>query len=168
MKATCRAGLAVFLTAFWLLAGCTNAPPAAERVSPQREASPPAASRHDLSADVRFGGHTLQRHVGRTPEQLAERLQAESHIPAASSYTDRSTAEAAVGQAIADNQPRIQRWLNSQGGHPNLVLNYDADHPIGNFIRRGESQPRDCSRAIVVLKWAGQDYYVLTSYPECR
>ncbi len=168
MKASYRAAVAVFLTALGLLAGCTNAPPAAERISPQQEASPPATNRHDLSADARFGGHTLQRHVGRTPEQLGERLQAESHIPAASSYTNRATAETAVGQAIADNQPRIQRWLNSPGGHPNLVLNYDAGHPIGDFIRRGESQPRDCSHAIVVLKWAGQDYYVLTSYPECR
>lgn len=158
----------LLLMIFSCLAGCASQPQLSDRVSPRTQSSPPAASRHDLSADERFGGHTLQRHVGRTPQQLAERLQAERNIPAASSYNDRATAEAAVGQAIADSRPRITRWLNSPGGHPNLVLDYNAGHPIGNFIRRGGSAPEDCAHSIVVLKWTGGDYFVLTSYPECR
>ena len=161
-------GPSVLLIIVSFLAGCASQPQLIDGVSPQAQASPPAASRHDLSADEKFGGHTLRRHVGRTPLQLAERLQSEPNIPAASSYTDRATAEAAVAQAIAQSQPRITRWLNSPGGHPNLVLDYNAAHPIGSFIRRGASAPEDCAHSIVVLKWAGGDYFILTSYPECR
>jgi hypothetical protein len=123
----------------------------------------------DLSRDEASGGHILRKHVGQTDDQLRARLERERGITGASTYTDRSTAEHAVGAAIAQSQGRIQRWLYSSGGHPNLVLDYDSEDPIGRTINRGESQSRPCSHALVVLKYAGaNDYYVLTSYPECR
>jgi toxin YxiD len=123
----------------------------------------------DLSHDEAEGGHILRKHVGQTEEQLRERLERERGITGASTYTDRPAAEQAVGAAIAESQDRIQRWLNRSGGHPNLVLDYDSEAPIGRTINRGENQSRPCSHALVVLKYAGpNEYYVLTSYPECR
>jgi toxin YxiD len=123
----------------------------------------------DLSLDEAAGGHILRKHVGQTDEQLRERLEQERHITGASTYTDRSTAEHAVGAAIAQSQGRIQRWLYGSGGHPNLVLDYDSEAPIGRTINRGENQSRPCAHALVVLKYTGpNNYYVLTSYPECR
>jgi len=127
----------------------------------------------DLSQDEAAGGHILRKHVGQTDEQLRQRLEQERHITGASTYTDRSTAEHAVGAAIAQSQERIQNWLSRSGGHPNLVLDYDSEAPIGRTINRGENQSRPCAHALVVLKYdlkyAGPNsYYVLTSYPECR
>ena len=123
----------------------------------------------DLSQDEVAGGHILRRHVGQTDDELRERLERERGITGASTYTDRSTAEHAVGAAIADSQDRIQRWLNRSGGHPNLVLDYDSPVPIGRTINRGESEARPCAHALIVLKYARpNEYYVLTSYPECR
>jgi hypothetical protein len=128
-----------------------------------------AGPRHDLSVDEEQGGHTLSRHVGRSDEQLRERLQREPDISAASTYSDRESAEQAVGAAIHDNQDRLQRWLQRRGGHPNLVLDYYGDRPVGRTLRRGQDRTEPCSHAIVVLRWLGRDeYYVLTSYPECR
>jgi hypothetical protein len=123
----------------------------------------------DLSQDEVAGGHILRKHVGQTDDELRERLERERGITGASTYTDRSTAEHAVGASIAESQDRIQRWLNRSGGHPNLVLDYDSPAPIGRTINRGESEARPCAHALVVLKYAGpNEYYVLTSYPECR
>jgi hypothetical protein len=127
----------------------------------------------DLSHDEAAGGHILRKHVGQTDEQLRERLDQERHITGASTYTDRSTAEHAVGAAIAQSQGRIRHWLFSPGGHPNLVLDYDSEVPIGRTMNRGENRSHPCTHALVVLKYdlkyAGPDrYYVLTSYPECR
>ena len=123
----------------------------------------------DLSQDEAAGGHILRKHVGQTDEQLRRRLEREPRITGASTYTDRPTAEQAVGAAIAASQDRIQRWLSHSGGHPNLVLDYDSASPVGRTINRGESQPRPCAHALVVLKYSGPgQYYVLTSYPECR
>jgi hypothetical protein len=123
----------------------------------------------DLSQDERAGGHILRKHVGQTEQQLRDRLQREENITGASTYTDRETAERAVGAAIAQSQRRIQNWLDRSGRHPNLVLDYDSDDPIGRTMNRGENQSRPCAHALVVLKYGGPNgYYVLTSYPECR
>ena len=123
----------------------------------------------DLSQDEAAGGHILRKHVGQTDDQLRERLERERRITGASTYTDRAAAEHAVGAAIAQSQDRIHHWLDRPGGHPNLVLDYDSETPVGRTINRGESQSRACAHALVVLKYSGPNqYYVLTSYPECR
>jgi hypothetical protein len=134
----------------------------------QRSASAPL---RDLSGDESQGGHTLRKHVGRTDDELRQRLGRERNISAASTWTDRETAERAVGIALEQHRDKIDRWLNHQGGHPNLVVDYDGDssHPVGRSLRRDADQPEPCSHATVVLKWTGgNNYYVLTSYPECR
>jgi len=123
----------------------------------------------DLSQDEAAGGHILRKHVGKSDDDLRERLAEEPNISGASTYTDRETAEHAVGAAIAQSRDRIERWLNRPGGHANLVLDYDSPEPVGRTINRGEDRSHPCSHALVVLKYAGpSNYYVLTSYPECR
>jgi filamentous hemagglutinin len=146
--------------------GASSAPSSA--VAARAEVHPPGPVR-DLSQDEAAGGHILRKHVGQSDEQLRERLEREPRITGASTYTDRPAAERAVGAAIAASQDRIRRWLGRSGGHPNLVLDYDSETPIGRTINRGESQSRPCAHALVVLKYSGPNqYYVLTSYPECR
>jgi Bacterial CdiA-CT RNAse A domain len=135
----------------------------------QAESRPATGAVRDLGQDEAAGGHILRKHVGQTDEELRERLERERRITGASTYTDRATAERAVGAAIAESQDRIQRWLNRSGGHPNLVLDYDSPTPIGRTMNRGDSEARPCSHVLVILKYSGpNDYYVLTSYPECR
>lgn len=165
-----RAGLALGVCA---LISCQ--PPASSNgslssvVTARAEAHPTNGPTRDLSQDEAAGGHILRKHVGLTDDQLRERLDRERNISGASTYTDRAAAEQAVGAAMAQSQDRIQRWLSRSGGHPNLVLDYDNAAPVGRTISRGENQPHPCAHALVVLKYAGpNDYYVLTSYPECR
>ncbi len=124
----------------------------------------------DLAHDEATGGHTLSRHVERSDAELRERLQREPDISAASTYTDRDTAEHIVGITIQQAHSKIERWLDRRS-HPNLVLNYRGDRaqPIGRTLHRGDSASQPCSDAIVVLRWDGaRQYHVLTSYPECR
>ena len=153
-----------------LISGCgpTKSTTPATGIAATPGAAPSSVMR-DLARDESEGGHTLRKHVGRTDAELRERLRRERRIAAASSYTDRETAERAVGSAIQQQQSRIANWLDRSGGHPNLVLDYDADRPIGRTIRRGDEQSEPCSHAVVVMKWMDPaNYYVLTSYPECR
>lgn len=149
-----------------------NAAPAAGTAPTSREVRQGASAPiRDLSQDEAAGGHTLRKHVGRSDDELRQRLRRERNIAAASTWTDRETAERAVGTALEQNRDKIDGWVNRPGGHPNLVVDYDGDtsHPIGRSLRRDADQPEPCSRATIVLKWTGaNDYYVLTSYPECR
>ena len=152
-----------------VLSACQRAPQT-NSVHEGRARDIPSVAR-DLSQDEAAGGHTLRRHVGRSNSELRNRLNHEPDISAASSYTDRETAEHVVGAVIEEAQARIERWLDRPGGHPNLVLDYrgDSSHPIGSTLHRGETAARPCSDAIVVLRWDGdRRYHVLTSYPECR
>jgi Bacterial CdiA-CT RNAse A domain len=146
-----------------------SGPVAARNEAPRIANHQTAGETRDLSRDEAAGGHILRKHVGQTEEQLRQRLERERNITGASTYTDRSTAEHAVGTAIAEAQGKIERWLERSGRHPNLVLDYESVDPIGRTMNRGENQSRPCTHALVVLKYAGPNrYYVLTSYPECR
>lgn len=127
------------------------------------------APRHDLEHDEAQGGHTLRKHVGRTDAQLAERLRRERDISAASSWTDRETAEETVAEALASNRERIDNWIRRGYPRPNLALHYRAGRIIGRSLGRGEDRSVNCTRAVIVLRADGPDlYYVLTSYPEAR
>jgi hypothetical protein len=120
---------------------------------------------YDLQTDESRGGHTIERHVGRTEDQLIQRLE-EEDISAASTYPDLETAEAVVAEALAANQAEVEEWAEGSGSRANLALRYDAGRVIGVTLRRGSSAPRDATSAVVVLRWADNDWYVLTSYPD--
>ena len=171
--------LLVLAAVLWQYARSNHAPAPDERTStsaatvtpnaPAPTAAP--ADRHDLSADETLGGHTLARHVGRTDQDLAERLERERGISAASTYTDRAAAATTVERALSQNEGRIRSWLSRDGSHPNLALDYrgQADQIIGRSLRRGRTTTVPCTDAVVVLRWTrGDRYYVLTSYPEAR
>ena len=149
--------------------GTAGAPASRESIREEKQAA--SAAVRDLSQDEAAGGHTLRKHVGRTDGELRQRLRHERNIAAASTWTDRETAERSVGLAIEQNRDKVNRWVKRQGGHPNLVIDYDGDpsRPIGRTLNRDADQAEPCSHATIVLKWSGpSDYYVLTSYPECR
>ena len=124
----------------------------------------------NLSIDESMGGHTLARHVGKTDEELADRLRREPRISAASTYTDRATAERTVGAALAAGGGKLSAWEKRTGPRPNLVLNYTSrgGQPLGRSLRRGQKRAVPSAHAIVVLRWdeRARRYYVLTSYPE--
>jgi|SRR5208282_990544 len=166
---------AVLIVAMASLVACqsptatNNASATAPSATGHEESHLASGPSRDLSQDEAAGGHILRKHVGQTDDELRERLERERHITGASTYTDRPAAERAVGSAIAQSQGRIENWLSHTGGHPNLVLDYDSPEPIGRTMNRGEDRAHPCSHALVILKYAGpNDYYVLTSYPECR
>lgn len=160
--------------------GCRRAgPEPAPEIRPQpiRAAEPTPVDRgatsaagRDLAEDERQGGHTLTRHVGRTDEDLAERLRREPQISSASTYADRATAEAVVADALRSSTRAFTAWQRRSGPRPNFALHYDAHRVIGRSLSRGRRTSVPCERAVVVLRWndARRQSYVLTSYPEER
>lgn len=140
-----------------------SSPPAIE----QFRTAPPETS-HDLSADEALGGHTLQRHVGKSDADLIARLEREPTISSASTYTDRATAESVVGAALRRDNRAFTSWRARSGRRPNFALRYRADRVIGRTMARGRAESVPCDRAVIVLRWdeRRERYYVLTSYPE--
>lgn len=133
---------------------------------------PRASAGYDLERDEALGGHTIERHVGKTDEELRARLRRETQISAASTYADLETARRVVGAAVAQSRARIEAWSSRTGSRPNLVVNYaePGGRSIGRSIRRGARVSSTASRALVVLRWLPRErrWIVLTSYPESR
>ncbi len=152
----------------WVLLACLCLVGLLACRSPRSGAEQPATA-HDLAADEARGGHTLSRHVGKTDAELHQRLDREPDISAASTYTDRATAERVVAAALAQNADKIQRWIERGPHRPNLVLDYtDTNNAIGRTMYPRAAGSVPCDHAIVVLRADGDGYYVLTSYPECK
>ncbi len=171
--ASIRRFLIVLLATVLLqLAGCgqTPAPTLRNGEQPPRNSSVPAAvNRYDLARDEERGGHTLKKHVGRTDEQLQERLRQERNISAASTWPDRETAEVTVADALRAERGRIETWMKRGYPRANLALHYDANRVIGRSARRGDNQTVNCTGAVIVLRADGLDsFHVLTTYPEAR
>lgn len=133
---------------------------------------PRTSAAYDLERDEALGGHTIERHVGKTDDELRARLRRETQISAASTYTDLETARRVVGAAVAQSRARIEAWSQRSGSRPNLVVNYaePGGRSIGRSIRRGARVSSTASQALVVLRWLPRErhWIVLTSYPESR
>lgn len=58
------------------------------------------------------GGHLIARHVGKTDEELFQRLKSDSKITAASTFIDRAVAEKVASKVLGDpiNKQVIQNW----------------------------------------------------------
>jgi Bacterial CdiA-CT RNAse A domain len=124
---------------------------------------------YDLGRDEQRSGHTLARHVALTDDALRERLAHERNISAASTWADRATAEAVVGEALAAEHGRVESWIGRGYPRSNLALHYNARRVIGRSLRRGDVQTVECSSAVIVLRADGpESFYVLTTYPEAR
>ena len=164
--------LAVIAAVFLL--GCGHDPATGPRSAAPGESVPGAAgpgsapSRYDLSRDEQRGGHTLHKHVGRSDEELRQRLERERGISAASTWTDRATAEETVAAALSAEHGRIEGWMRRGGRRANLALHFDAGRVIGRTLIRGADQTVPSREAVIVLRADGDGFYVLTTYPELR
>ncbi|HXJ14973.1 MAG TPA: RNase A-like domain-containing protein [Candidatus Limnocylindrales bacterium] len=162
-----------FLGGVFSVLGCGSGPAPEDRQREQRPKVriefPASSSGYDLDRDEQRGGHTLARHVARTDQELRERLEQERNISAASTWTDRRTAEAVVGEALTAERSRVESWTRRGFPRANLALHYNAGRVIGRSLRRGESRTVDCSSAVIVLRADGpESFYLLTTYPEAR
>jgi hypothetical protein len=127
-----------------------------------------SGERYDLSRDEQRGGHTLNKHVGRTDDELRQRLEREPNISAASTWTDRDTAEQTVAEALRANREKIQNWQARGYPRSNLAIHFDAGKVVGRSMMQ-DSQSTSCTATVIVLKADSPTrFYVLTTYPEAR
>ena len=113
------------------------------------------------------GGHTLEKHVGKTEAELAQRLASDKRISGASSFTDRSVAEVAIAEAMHRNKNAIDSWVKSRGNR--YTIDYNANRIIGITLRRRASKAISASRLRIVLQRSAKlppGYFILTAYPE--
>lgn len=121
-----------------------------------------------LQQQENAGGHTIARHVGRTDQQLVERLINSPRISAASTYPDLATATTNIQAALTANATNLNSWASEVAVGEKRAVNYQAGAVIGRVASRPASLSNmansDRLRA-VMKKTANGGCLLLTSYP---
>ncbi|WP_348529746.1 RHS repeat protein [Pseudomonas wuhanensis] len=120
-----------------------------------------------LAAHEAQGGHLIAKHVGRTNMQLAQRLEAEPTIPAASTFPDRATAESASARALDANKTKIEQFLNGTKGK--TTITHEFPYPVGVSLPNGRTEYLSASKVLLVLikdARRPEGYFLLTGFPE--
>ncbi|MGF6701009.1 hypothetical protein OKW38_005686 [Paraburkholderia sp. MM5496-R1] len=115
----------------------------------------------------RIGGHTLEKHVGRTEVQLRERLVREPKRQTVSSFMNLQCAQWAISEVMRYDASRIKIWAQSASRNKPLELEKDVGRKVGYGISRKTGVLTEMSIVHVVLKYEtynGMPYYVLTAY----
>jgi hypothetical protein len=117
---------------------------------------------HEGSATYR--GHTLLKHVGKTPKELADRFKTDPGLQRSSSFTDRRTAEAVSAKMLDDHQQDIARWLASP--RSTLKLRSSFGKEIGKSVAVGGTIVSASGSFMVLRKESSVlGYYIRTVFP---
>ncbi|PFL46275.1 WXG100 family type VII secretion target [Bacillus anthracis] len=121
-----------------------------------------------LAAHEARGGHLIERHIGKTDEELLQRLESNSTITGASTFTDRATAEKIANEVLSNpqNTEKINRWLNNPDSKPTLPLRYQGTDITGRHVPRGSEIISEVTNARIVLKKDRDGSFIITGYPE--
>lgn len=115
-------------------------------------------------------GHTIARHVGKSYDQLEERIQRDDKR-VVSGFFDLETAAIAIVRTInhAPNKPRVRKWLDDKDSQRRLALRRLFDKPIGRIVFRDGDRRQGNTSVVVLTKWTSegkQSYRLLTAYVE--
>ncbi|WP_410985765.1 RNase A-like domain-containing protein [Bacillus cereus] len=113
------------------------------------------------------GGHTLDKHVGKTNEELIKRA-IQENVEAATSFTDKSTALKAIQENLRKNSDDIAKWLNESDTGRKI---FDVSHknPIGKGALEDKKQViynLTNSRVVLIRDSTNElGFRVLTGFP---
>ncbi|ELA3179395.1 TPA: RNase A-like domain-containing protein [Klebsiella aerogenes] len=125
---------------------------------------------HESLRSRSSGGHTLQNHVGKTPEGLRMRLDTTPRLKSVSSFKSTSEAERLVSAVIQDNKTQIEMWVRHlpPGMNAKMQLDRIFANQTGILLFKGAKEVTTCYKVRVVIEfahWHGKPYFVLTAFP---
>ncbi|XWY11483.1 hemagglutinin repeat-containing protein [Photorhabdus asymbiotica UENP] len=118
-----------------------------------------------------FGGHAIERHVGKSDAQLLARFKNDPTVVASSTFTDMKTAEWAIGNGIAANREKLTNWLTSNvpGAKDRIVIKHDMPVSVGRVIQRGSTKSHESNSIVIVIDkdpLMPNGYRIQTAYPK--
>ena len=109
-------------------------------------------------------GHTLLKHDGKTTKQLRRRFKTEPWLNFSSSFTDRATAESAIGRLLQERSSEITQWL--AGTDRQLELDGDYGTEVGRSVSQDGVVLRPSSFRVVLRREKSRlRYFIRTAYP---
>jgi hypothetical protein len=128
----------------------------------------------NLINDELAGGHTIERHVGKSIDWLRDRLSANPDLSAVSTYWNLAEANAVTQRLFDQNWEKIIIWLNDPTAGDRLIVSFTNPltskryFPIGLVLEDGAPIPVPGNGARAVLDKAPNlpnGFRVTTSFP---
>ena len=109
-------------------------------------------------------GHLNARHIRKSRRYLMDRFKAQPHIPWASSFKDRRSAEASASWLLERDGAKIKAWLKAPTN--SLPLEGDFGSHIGRcFSKDGRMVKATKLRLILVPEQSALGYLIVTGHP---
>lgn len=119
-----------------------------------------------LQEQERLGGDTMNRHVGRTPVELAARLAQEPETPSTSSFPDRHTARQVISAALLPDEDAYDSWAKTAQAGERAEVRRAFEQPIGVLVERGNASGLPAHGIRVILEAMGQGACrLVTAFP---
>jgi hypothetical protein len=129
---------------------------------------PDAFPAHWLEEQERRGGHTLTLHVGRTDQQLLERLNQDRRLREESSFADLAAAETAIASTLQKNRGAIESWAAKAKPRQRHAWHGKAETILGRGAYRPTGAAHIADRSgltAVIMKTADGGCTLFTAYP---
>lgn len=131
---------------------------------------------HEAIKGLPGGGHTIARHVGKTPEELFQRIEksirsGNLHPQPVGSFTSLDLAETVITAALKNARSTIKSWSAASLGsrQRSLTIVYSANRNVGIVVKPGSTVVYNANRIKIVLIRQynnGKPYFILSAYPE--
>ena len=165
MKRLGNVMISIMLMMILVLSGCSS------QTKPKENNAASVVNVSDKILDEMEGppknGHTLERHVGKTDEQLKERLRTDN-VSAASTYYDKETETKAVKDSLKQHEKEKKKWLK-ESKENRLVLNTKHNFAVGKTVLKKDMRVKDGLRNTVTVlqrdKGSQLGFKIITSYP---
>ncbi|MFE8115324.1 RNase A-like domain-containing protein [Brenneria goodwinii] len=123
---------------------------------------------HESVTGLKPGGHTLEKHVGKTESDLRERLVRCPTLPSSSTFYNVRIAEDAISRALKFNETYIKHWAKTAktGARLNIDFFTGSDVGIGVKTATGPVIKSHKIRLVLELQYYNSKlYYILTAFP---
>lgn len=125
--------------------------------------------RRDIEMQEAAGGHTIERHVGKSESWLRKRIETDPTLRVdgtASSFRNETVANRTQGQFIKQNKQAIIDWLKGESNRPFTDV-VEMKEPVGIIVERGKPGFVETAKARVVLVKDNSEHgwHILTSFP---
>lgn len=124
---------------------------------------PPTVGR----GDDRWGGHTIERHVGKSDADLRARLARDARLSTASAWDSAEIAAQVIDETLRQHAGELIPWLARAPPGNRRVIDYRGSARIGRAIRAED--PRSVvplRNARLVIEALGQGRWrLITAYP---
>jgi hypothetical protein len=121
-----------------------------------------------LDEQERLGGHTVTLHIGKSDQQLLDRLNQDRRLREESSFANFAVAEKSVESALQKNRANIEAWAARAKPRQRHAWHFRTDEIVGRGATRPAGPTAIAGRSgvtAVILKSADGSCTLYTAYP---